>query len=62
MTNYILRSVRKKNKLYETFLTNPNGKNEQLYKNYKKKLNHIIKIAKKTYYEEQLIKYKQNTK
>jgi hypothetical protein len=26
MTNCILRSVRKKNKLYKTFLTNPNGK------------------------------------
>jgi hypothetical protein len=33
-----------------------------MYKNYKNKLNHIIKIAKKTYYEEQLIKYKQNSK
>jgi hypothetical protein len=33
-----------------------------LYKNNKNKLNNIIKIAKKTYYEEQLIKYKQNSK
>ena len=48
MTNCILRSVRNKNKLYKAFLMNRNSKNEQLYKNYKNKLNHIIKIAKKT--------------
>jgi hypothetical protein len=31
------------------------GKNTQKYKN---KLNHIIKISKKIFYEEQLIKFK----
>jgi hypothetical protein len=41
---------------------NRNSKNEQLYKNYKNKLNHIIKMAKKTYYEDQWIKYKQNSR
>ena len=51
MTNCILKSIRKKNKLYKTFLMNRNSKNEQ----------HIIKIAKKSYYEDQLIKYKQNS-
>ena len=62
MTNCILKSVRNKNKLYKTFLMNRNSKNEQLYKKYKNKLNHIIKMAKKTYYEDQLIKYKQNSR
>jgi ribosomal protein S17E len=57
MTNCILKSVRNKNKLYKTFLMNRNSKNEQLYKNYKNKLNHIIKMAKKTYYEDQLINF-----
>ena len=33
-----------------------------MYKNYKNKLNHIIKRAKKTYYEGQLITYKQNSR
>ena len=47
MTNCILKSVRNKNKLYETFLIDHNSKNEQLYKNYKNRLNHIIKMAKK---------------
>ena len=62
MTNCILKSVRNKNKLYKSFLMNRNSKNEQLYKKYKNKLNHIIKMAKKTYYEDQLIKYKQNSR
>ena len=35
---------------------------KKTYKKYKNKLNHIIKIAKKTYYEEQLIKHKQNSR
>jgi hypothetical protein len=53
MTNSILKSVRNKNKLYKAFLMNRNSKN---------KLNHIIKRTKKTYYEDQLIKYKQNSR
>ena len=35
MTNCILKSVRKKNKLYKTFLKSSNRKNETLYKRYK---------------------------
>jgi hypothetical protein len=62
MTNCILKSVRNDNKLYKTFLMNRNSKNEKSYKNYKNKLNHIIKRAKKKYYEDQLIKYKQNSR
>jgi hypothetical protein len=58
MTNCILKSVRKKNKLYKTFLKSSNRKNETLYKRYKNKLNHIIQLSKKLYYEEQLLKYK----
>ena len=41
---------------------NPSNRNRQKYIKYKNKLNHIIKIAKKLYYEEQLIKHKQNSK
>ena len=62
ITNCILKSVRKKHKLYKSFLINPNDKNKQIYIKYKNKLNHIIKIAKKTYYEEELIKHKQNSR
>ena len=62
MTRCILKSVKNKNKLYKSFLKNPIYRNRQKYIKYKNKLNHIIKIAKKIYYEEQLIRYKQNTK
>ena len=62
MSRCILKSVRNKNKLYKTFLINPSNRNRQKYIKYKNKLNHIIKIAKKIYYEEQLIKHKQNSK
>ena len=61
-TNCILKSVRKKNKLYKTFLKSSNRKNETLYKRYKNKLNHIIQLSKKLYYEEQLLKYKNISK
>ena len=43
-------------------MSNPCKKNENIYKRYKNKLNHIIKISKKKYYEEQLIKYKHDSK
>ncbi len=51
MTKCILKSVRKKNKLYRAFLMNPNDKDRQKYTKYKNKLNHIIKVAKKMHYE-----------
>ena len=62
MTNCILKSVKRKNKLYKTFLKNPSRKNEKTYKRYKNKLNHIIQLSKRLYYEEQLIRYKNNSK
>ena len=62
ITNCILKSVRTKNKLYKTYLMNPTDKNEQIYKKYKNKLNHVIKTAKKKYYESLLIKHKQNSR
>jgi hypothetical protein len=62
MTKSIAKSVRTKNKLYKKFLCHPTTYNEQKYKQYKDKLNHIIKIAKKKHYEEEMIKYKNDTK
>ena len=62
MTNGIFKSISKKNKLYKKFLKNPTHKNETDYKKYKNKLNHVIKTAKKAYYEKQFVKYKNDTK
>jgi hypothetical protein len=62
MTKGILKSVQRKNQLYKRYLLRANRKNEIFYKKYKNKLNHLIKHSKKTYYEQQFIKHKQNTK
>jgi hypothetical protein len=62
MTNGLLKSIKRKKKLYKTFLKNPSNKNEKTYKKYKNKLNHILKISKKNCYEQTFIKYKSNTK
>ena len=62
ITRSIANSVMRKNKLYKKYLHHPTANNENTYKRYKNKLNHIIKGAKKKYYEEQLISYKGNSK
>ena len=62
MTQCIAKSVMTKNKLCKTYLKNPSKRNGKKYKRYKNKLNHVIKIAKKTYYEEQLIEHKHDTR
>ena len=54
--------MKKKDKLYKTYLNNPCGRTGNIYKRYKNKINHVIKVAKKMYYVEQLIKYKHDTK
>ena len=62
MTQGISKSVEIKNRLYKRFLKNRNERNYNIYKKYKNKLNHLIKIAKKDYFENQFIKYKNNVK
>ena len=62
MTKCIAKSVSIKNKLYRNYLSHLTKAKEMKYKQYKNKLNHVIKIAKKNYYEEQLMKYKNDSK
>ena len=61
MTKCISKSTKRKHKLYKKYLQDPSVKNENKYKRYKNKLNHIINAAKK-YYEWELIEYKQDTR
>ena len=51
VTTGLLVSVRKKNRLYKKYRTNPTIYREWKYKEYKNKLNHLIRIAKRTYYD-----------
>jgi hypothetical protein len=62
MTGGILKSISKKNQLYKNYLKNPSYRNEIKYKTYKNRLNHVIKTAKKVYYENQFLKYKNDIK
>jgi hypothetical protein len=62
MTRALLKSIRRKNKLYQKFLRNSSSVNENLYKIYKNKLNHSLHIAKRLYYERKLEYVKSNTK
>ena len=43
-------------------MKNPSYRNEIKYKTYKNRLNHVIKAAKKVYYENQFLKYKNDIK
>ena len=43
----LLKSIRTKNKLYRQYLTNQSLHYEIRYKNYKNKLNHSLRIAKR---------------
>jgi hypothetical protein len=52
LSKRILKSIKRKNKLYRRYLRNPTPENDSNYKRYTNKLNHsiIIKIAKSSYY------------
>jgi len=62
MTNCILKSIKRKNKLYKRFLLKPDGNNEYLYKSYKNTLTQLIRLAKKQYYDKILNDVKTNSK
>ena len=51
---WISRGLKKSSKtkeiLYKNLIKNPSEKNERKYKLYRNKLNHLIRIAKKSYY------------
>ena len=46
LTAGLLQSIKKK-EMYKQFLKNPNQEREQLYKKYKNKLNHLLRISKR---------------
>ena len=50
----LLKSINKKNRLYKKFIQSPTISRELKYKAYKNKLNHLIRIAKRTYYDSKL--------
>lgn len=58
----LLKSIKTKNKLYKQLIRKPNPNSERVYKDYKNKLNHSIRMAKRLYYDEKLTENKANIK
>ena len=54
----LLKSTKQKNKLYKRYLSNPSPQKELIYKTYKNKLNHSLRIAKRLYYDKNVKRVK----
>jgi hypothetical protein len=55
MTNSLLASIKRKNKLYNKYLRKPSFENKKpILHDFKNKLNHSIQIAKRLYFETKL--------
>ena len=62
ISNGLLVSIRKKNKLYKKFVSKPNSVMSERYKAYRNKLNHLIRIAKRNYYDSQFLRVRNSIK
>ena len=62
MTKALLVSIRKKNTLYKEFIKSPNSALKAQFKFYRNKLNHLIKIANRQYYDQKFISAKKDLK
>ena len=58
----LLKSIKRKYSLYKKFLKSPSPFNESSYKTYRNKLNHYLRLAKRSYYEVKLKTLKNNIK
>ena len=58
----LLVSIKKKNGFYKKLIKNTTPTRELQYKAYKNKLNHLIRIAKHSYYENKFDQAKDNLK
>jgi len=50
----LLKSITRKNKLHEQYLSNPSPQKEEKYKRYKNQLNHSLRIAERLYHDKKL--------
>jgi len=50
ITSGIIKSIKRKNKLYRAKLKSPTGKNIKSYSSYHNKLNYLIRATKNEYY------------
>lgn len=62
LTKGLSKSIKKKNALYKQFLSSPTVSHKRQYKCFRNKLNHLLRIAKRDYYDKKLTEYKSNVK
>ena len=62
LTQGLKDSIKVKNKLYKKCLKVKTVANETIYKTYRNKLNHLLKIAEKQHYSELLINCQNDVK
>ena len=62
ITQGLLKSIKTKSKLYNTLLRNPSSLNHVQYKQYRNKINHLLKISKCNYYDCKIESTKNNLK
>ena len=56
------KSIKHKNRLYKAFIKSPSTLRESHYKNFRNKLTHLIRRAKRTYYDGQFERTKNDLK
>ena len=62
LSNGLLVSIKRKNKLYKKYLKSPNLSTENIYKTYRNKLNNCLKLAKRRYYMLKIERFKSDSK
>jgi len=62
LSSGLLKSIRRKNKLYTKYVKNPTPLNHSIYKKYRNKLNHLLKTTKKDYYHKKFNEATSNIK
>jgi hypothetical protein len=62
ITKSLLISIKKRKKLHKKLLSSPNPARKSYYKKYRNKLNHLIRTAKRTYYDNRFNLAKTNLK
>ena len=55
LTKGLLKSIKKKNALYKRFLSSPTASHKRQYNCFRNKLNHLLRVAKRDYYDKNLL-------
>ena len=62
LSNALIKCIKTKNSLYKKYLRNPTMDCQSIYQNYKNKLNHSLRIAKRLYNEKKWNNVQSNTR